>query len=205
MKRNIGWGIVTAAAIFSGGILFAEPQQEGGAGTPAGIPAAGALPMARPMPAGEHPPMGPQMRMPSREMLQQAGATDEQIEALKKFLQAQMPQKQSDLPAAMEKANRSLVQLMLATNVDEKAVMAAADVVTQVRGEFFKAGLSAELKSRQILGDEVMARLRAMRSQPPQGQGQGRPAVRPSDPEAGGRALQMRSPLTPIRDSAPTE
>ena len=101
MKCNLGWGIVIATAVFGSGLLFAEPPQGGGAATPAGGPPAGAPPVTRPLPAGQ--PMG--LRMPSREMLQQAGATVEQIEALTQYQQSLL-QKQTDLRAAMEKANQ---------------------------------------------------------------------------------------------------
>lgn len=194
MKRSIGWGIVAAAAIFSSGILRAEPQSDAG-GQPSNV-----SPPPRPrMPAGSNPmAMAPQaMSLPSREMLQQAGATDAQIDALTEFRKAQT-NRQNELSAAAEKATRALMQLMGGTNVDEQAVFAAADAVTQARGEIFKSGLSLQLKTRQILGDEVMAKLREMRPQ-----GSGRPAARSGEADVGGRALQMRSPLTPIRDAAP--
>ena len=183
MKRTTGFGILSAVAILASGVLSAAPQgpdNDRQAGGPPGAP---------------------------REMLKRAGATDAQIQALADADYA-LQVKQIDLRAAAEKAQLALERLMTSTNVDEKAVMAAADTLNQAHGELFKLELAMELKRKQILGDELMKKLQHVMRPPLERQGNpmpgmGGPNMGPnaaggpnaSGPqEEGNRQLRGRSP-----------
>jgi len=56
---------------------------------------------------------------------------------------------------------------MQSTNVDEKAVMDAVDVLSTARGEMLKLEIASQLKVRQVLGAELLRKLREM-ALPPQ-------------------------------------
>ena len=162
MKRTCGLGILSAVAILGGGTFcYAAPQ------VPDNNQPAGGPPPAAPreMTGERKPAQAPQMGMPSSEMLKQAGATDAQIQALTDVYRAQM-EKQGDLRAAADQANSALMRLMTGTNTDEKAVLAAADTLNQARGELFKLNLVGELKRKQILGEELLRKIREMRPSP---------------------------------------
>ncbi len=75
---------------------------------------------------------------------------------------AQQVGEQIDLHAAAEKAELELERLMTSTNAEEKAVLAAADALSQTRGDLFKLELATELKRRQILGDDLLRKLHNM-------------------------------------------
>jgi len=95
---------------------------------------------------------------PNPEAAKQAGATDQQIEALKTFVFEQRI-KRVDLQAAAEKADLALDHLMQSEAVDEKAALKAADALTSARGELFKQDISSRVKVREILGDAVLKKL----------------------------------------------
>lgn len=101
-------------------------------------------------------------RLPDPKALKEAGATDQQIESLKKF-EDERQLKQIDLKAAVEKAELSFGQLMQTETVDEAAALKAAETVSQTRAEAFKAEISAQLKVRAILGADVLKKLRETR------------------------------------------
>ncbi len=139
----------------------------------------GACPMMRP----EGGPEGmecPQMRRggpgPGMEIgrkpflnpkrLKEAGATDQQLTALKAFANEQQ-MKRIDLQAAVDKAELTLDQLMGSEAADEKAALKAADALSQARAEVFKLEISSKLKMNEILGAEVQKKLREMG--PPEG------------------------------------
>jgi hypothetical protein len=186
MKRTIGMGILSAAAILGSGTLCAAPQGPGDNQQAGGPPPNGAQCAM----AGERQPMQPPMQpprsgMPNREQLKQAGATDAQIQALTDAEYA-LRLKQIDLRAAAEKAELALQHLMAGANAEEKAVMAAADALSQARGELFKQELAGELQRKQILGDELLRKLHEMRPSERQGNrkpGMGSPGA---GPNAGG-------------------
>lgn len=98
--------------------------------------------------------------------LKEAGATEQQLAALKTFANEQQL-KQIDLKAAAEKAELALSQLMDGETVDEKAALKAVDTLSQARAEIFKLEVSSKLKMREILGAEVQKKLREMG--PPEG------------------------------------
>lgn len=106
--------------------------------------------------------------MTDRDRLRQAGASDTQIQALQDLDFAQR-EKQIDLRAKLEKAQLAMDRLMISTNADEKAVLAAADTLNLAQGEQMKLELSTQLKRRQILGEELMHKLQAMHPQRPEG------------------------------------
>ena len=107
-------------------------------------------------------------QVPNPEVAKQAGATDQQIEALKTFAFEQRI-KRVDLQAAAEKADLALDHLMQSEAVDEKAALKAADALTSARGELFKLDISSRVKVREILGDAVLKKLHER--VPPKAQG----------------------------------
>jgi len=96
---------------------------------------------------------------PSPESLKEAGATDEQIEKIKK-VQEENKLKQVDLKAAVEKAQLELKQLMTSEKPDKDAIFAAVDKAAAARTALMKNGISARLQAREILGDEIAKKLR---------------------------------------------
>jgi hypothetical protein len=97
--------------------------------------------------------------MPDAEHAKEAGASEQQIQALTEAsfdLQA----KRIDLQAASEKANLALERLMMATSVDEKAILKAVDAANEARSELFKLDVTARMKVKQILGDGILRKLR---------------------------------------------
>ena len=103
---------------------------------------------------------------PDPKRLKEAGATDQQLEALKTFAGEQQF-KRIDLKATVEKAELAFEQLMGSETVDEPAALKAADAVGQARIDLFKLEIRAKLKAREILGTEVLKKLREMG--PPEG------------------------------------
>jgi Spy/CpxP family protein refolding chaperone len=100
--------------------------------------------------------------------LKAAGATDEQLKALKAFADEQEIKK-IDLKAEAEKAQLALKQVMSSDSADEAAAFAALDRVSQTRTAIAKQGISAKFKVREIFGDDVAKKLREMG--PPKGKG----------------------------------
>ncbi|HNX34582.1 MAG TPA: hypothetical protein PKM57_08135 [Kiritimatiellia bacterium] len=111
--------------------------------------------------------------------LQAAGVTDPQLAALKKAADEQQL-KRIDLNAAQEKAELAYEQQMRDDSVDEKTVLKLADALIQARGERFKFEIVSRLKAREILGAEVLKKLRTM--EPPEGGGHPCQSPRPEDP-----------------------
>ena len=128
--------------------------------------------------------------LPDPKRLKEAGATDQQLEALKKFEEDQQL-KRIDLKCAVEKAEVTFSQLMRGETTDEAATLKAADALSQARAEAFKAEVAAQLKVHSILGADVLKKMREMG--PPEGmrhQGDGpRPDRQPQKdaPPAGDR------------------
>jgi len=121
---------------------------------------------------------GPQ-EIPGPMRLKEVGATDQQMEALKKLGDEQQL-KRIDLQAAVEKAEVSLRQLMQSDAVEEKAALKAVDALSQARAELMKQEISSKLKAKEILGAELIKKIREMG--PPKGvERQGR-GPRPDGP-----------------------
>lgn len=163
MVMVLGAGSVWAAAPGVGGP--ARPVRPGRAEAPGQARMAG----ERGGPGGEV--RGPGGVLPGRAALAEAGATEEQIEAVEE-LRFKQQQAAVDQRAAIERATLTLRRLMQSDDPDEQAVMEAADVLTSARGEQVKERLSAQIRVRQILGDEILGALRRERSERPvQGDG----------------------------------
>ena len=110
-------------------------------------------------------PPGPQESlplMPDPESLRRAGATEQQVQTLEDFMFDQQV-KRIDLRAAAEKAKLALERLLRASAPDEKAVMAAVDAVNQAHGEMLKQDITAALKVRQVLGEDITRKLQPQR------------------------------------------
>ena len=227
MKTNHVISAMMGAALL-GGAAFAEPdapQGQGPRGDRPGFraegPARERMQQRGPGPEGACPMMGkgsgpeggcPGLQrggrgpeggprgLPGPQRLKEAGATEQQLEALKKFEDEQQL-KRIDQKAAAEKAEVAFQQLMRSETVDEAAVLKAADALSQARAEAFKADIASQLKVRAILGADVLKKMREMG--PPegmgrpgrgplpegqgQGQGQGQPRRERNAPPAGDR------------------
>ena len=214
MKTSQVLGAMMGAALLSGA-AFAEPngpqcpgprgdgpgvrppcEGQGCAGMMQGCPGQegrpGMMQGRRPEGMGGNPGMqrggpgreGGQGMHPSPEMLKQAGAKEEQLQALAAF-QFEQQTKRIDLQAAADKAELALGQQMKGTAVDEKAALKAADALTQARGELFKLEIASQIKTRQILGEEVLKKMHEMaasRSPDRPGRGPGTAGPRPDAP-----------------------
>lgn len=192
MKTNHVVSAMVGAALLSGA-AFAEPDAPQGLGPRGdgpgfrpegqvreraqqrGLGPENVCPMrAKGAPQGGCPAMrrggpgnGPQGQ-PDPKRLKEAGATEQQLEALKKF-EDEQALKRIDQKAAVEKAEVTFQQLMRSEAVDEAAALKAADALSQARAEAFKAEISSQLKVRAILGADVLKKLREMG--PPEGVG----------------------------------
>ena len=111
--------------------------------------------------AGMEGPRGGRRQGPSPERLKEAGATDEQIAQLKK-VQEEQQLKQVDLKATAEKAQIQLRQLISSEKPDKDAIFAAVDKTTTAKAALMKSGISARLKAREILGEEIAKKLREL-------------------------------------------
>lgn len=218
MKTNHVVSAMVGAALLSGA-AFAEPDAPQGLGPRGDGPGfrpegqvreraqlrgsgpEGFCPMrAKGAPQGDGPAMrrggpgnGPK-GLPDPKRLKEAGVTDQQLEALKKF-EDEQALKRIDQKAAVEKAEVTFQQLMHSEAVDEAAALKAADALSQARAEAFKADVAGQLKVRTILGADVLKKLREMG--PPEGMGrpgrgnqqdgQGQPRRERNAPPAGDR------------------
>jgi hypothetical protein len=161
------------------------PMMAKGAGPEGGCPG---------MQRGGRGPEGGPRGLPDPKRLKEAGATDQQLEALKKF-EDEQALKRIDQKAAVEEAEVTFQQLMRSEAVDEAAALKAADALSQARAEAFKADIASQLKVRTILGADVLKKLREMG--PPEGvgrqgrgpapEGQGLPRRERNAPQAGDR------------------
>jgi Spy/CpxP family protein refolding chaperone len=170
---------------------FCPAMQGRGPGAEGGCPMMG---RRGPGPDGDGPRQprggfGPGMEIGRRgfhnpERLKEAGATDKQLEALKAFANEQQL-KRIDLQAAAEKAELALDQLMDSETADSAAALKAADALSQARAELFKLEIGSKLKIRELLGADVLKKLREMgppagRGPRPEGAGQPRPGRAPA-------------------------
>lgn len=196
MKTNQVMGVMFGAALLSGAALAQADGPQGpargeGSELRAGCRCGGgegqmacrgnragreAGPMQERGGFGREFPRGP-APLPNPQLLKEAGATDQQIETLKK-LEDERLLKQVDLKAAAEKAELTFGQLMRDEKAEEAAVLKAADALSQARAEIFKSEIASQLKVRATLGNEVMKKLHEMR--PPMGENRcpgGRPEM----------------------------
>lgn len=98
--------------------------------------------------------------------LKEAGATEQQLAALRKVVEEEQL-KRVDQKAAVEKAEIAFEQLMRGETVDSATALKAADALNQARAESFKAEVANRLKVREVLGAEVLKKLHEMG--PPEG------------------------------------
>ena len=191
-KRLIG---MMAAVVVAGSLgVFAEP---GGAPKgPAGEgPGGGGCDSCGPMMGGGAGPRGP-MGQPQgfdAGRAKMAGATEEQIAKLE-AINTEQQEKRIDLQAAVEKAELKMNSLIRAKDQDEKAILQAADVLNQARGELFKLHLSSMIKEKQILGEAI---LRKMHETGPLSEG-GHHGMAPNGPQ--GMSRHEHSGPTPPSD-----
>lgn len=115
---------------------------------------------------GERPCLNP-------ERLAAAGVKEEQLVALEAFTNACQAER-IELQAAVQSAQLNLQQAVHAEQPDEKAVAVAIDQLNKARADATLAGVSARLKMRELLGDDVAKKLRATT---PQGRGFSAPGV----------------------------
>jgi len=104
-------------------------------------------------------PLGHPSIMMDIERVKKAGANDQQIQALAEF-EFEQQSKRIDLRAASEKADLKLRHLLEAKNVNEKDVMQAVETMNQARGELFKLDIVGMLKAKQVLGEDILQKLR---------------------------------------------
>lgn len=145
----------------------------------------------RPTP-GEPPP---RRLFADPEALKAAGATDEQIQNFRKFMQEQRL-KQVDLRAAVEKAELTLQILESDEKSKEDDLLKATEKVSQGQAEMLKQETLMKIKVKEIFGEEVVKKLFAAsqkkQAQQPQGadeqrqgqqrKGQGQRPQPPADP-----------------------
>lgn len=128
------------------------------------------------------------------EIAKRAGATDQQIEALKTFAYEQEI-KRVDLKAAVEKADLALKHLMQSEAVEAKTALTAADALSAARGELFKQEIASRVKVREILGEAVMKKMHEMRPAdgvPPREGGAGCPTARGPQAQPGPDQTEQR-------------
>jgi hypothetical protein len=126
--------------------------------------------------------------IPDPDSMRKAGASEQQIVALEEFMFEQR-MKLIDLRAASEKAEMTMERLLRASNTDEKALMQAVDALNQARGALFKTDVESRMKVKQVLGEEL---LRKLREQGP-----------PNRPERRGEGGGVDRPEAPPRDAGP--
>lgn len=110
--------------------------------------------------------------------LKEAGATDEQIQTFRKFMQEQRI-KQVDLRAAVEKAQLKLEALESDAATDEATLLKATEEVSKAQAEQLRAETLMKTKPKSIFGEEVVKKLfeanqkkQIQRPQIQQGQGE---------------------------------
>lgn len=107
------------------------------------------------------------------EVLKNAGATDQQIEALKSFLKEQEV-KVVDLRSAAEKAQVTLRQAEMDSKSDEAAVLKAFDAAAVARTALARQEVVGRIRVKAILGEDVLKKLHANRPNMKPGADQGK-------------------------------
>lgn len=132
------------------------------------------------------------------EALKAAGATDEQIQTFRKFMQEQRL-KQVDMRAAIEKAELTLQMLESDEKSKEDDLLKATEKVSQAQAEMLKQETLMKIKVKEIFGEAVVKKLfeanqkkQIQRPQIQQGQGE-----RQSQPRQG-NAPRAQAPSAPV-------
>ncbi len=154
---------------FEGERPMMRPRGEGRFGEPRGG-FEGKRPMMQPR-GGRGPGEAGEMAFFKPERLKAAGATDQQLAALKALADEQAV-KRIDLEASVEKAELALNQIIRADKPDVDAALKAVDALSKARAELTKLELGTRLKAREVLGEEVHKKLRELAAEGP-----GRPGV----------------------------
>lgn len=97
--------------------------------------------------------------VPNPGWMRRAGASERQIQALEEYMFEQQ-MKLIDLWAASEKAEMTMERLRRASDVDEKALLQAVDALNQTRGVMFRTEVESWIKVKQVLGEEILRKLR---------------------------------------------
>ena len=185
MKTSYVFSAVIGAAMLSGTVL-AQFEPPGCAGARCGSGPRGGPHSMRTQRGPHHGMMGEKHMRPggpgsgmmgghkflNPKRLKEAGVKEEQLAALQSFRDKQQI-RQIDLKAEVEKAQLILKQVMSSENADKKAAFAALKRVSKARNEIAKQGINAKFKVREILGEEIIKKLREMG--PPKGEGPGGP------------------------------
>ena len=108
---------------------------------------------------GGGPGLEKMMRM--EPMLRKAGATDEQLAALKEKAY-ELRKQMITLHAEQEQSENELQHLLGQDKVDRAAVMKAVEQVGAVKTNIQKLRVQQQLDMRDLLGAEVMGKLRAV-------------------------------------------
>jgi hypothetical protein len=129
--------------------------------------------------------------------LKEAGATDEQMQTFRKFMQEQRL-KQVDMRAAIEKAELTLQMLESDEKSKEDDLLKATEKVSQAQAEMLKQETLMKIKVKEIFGEEVVKKLfeanqkkQTQRPQIQQGQGERQGQQRQ------GIAPRVQAPSTP--------
>jgi hypothetical protein len=93
------------------------------------------------------------------EKLRELGVSDDQIKTLKE-LEYKMGIERVDLKAGVEKAELSLRQQMQSDAPDQEAVLQLVDQLNTARGAMFKSHIVMQLKVREVVGADVIEKLR---------------------------------------------
>jgi len=98
--------------------------------------------------------------------LKNAGATEQQIEALKTFLKEQEV-KLVDLRSAVEKTQVTFRQTEMEGKSDEAAILKAFDATTAARAALAREEVIGRIRVKSILGEAVLKKLHENRPQRP--------------------------------------
>ncbi len=96
------------------------------------------------------------------EKLKELGVSDDQIQVLKD-LEYEMGLERVDLKAGVEKAELSLRQQMESEAPDHEAVLELVEELNTARGEMFRSHIEMQLKVREVVGADVIQKLRPER------------------------------------------
>jgi len=189
MKRNTegeimksagrSWVVsLVAGVLMSGMVSFGQEEN-------AGMPPPGAAPMPPPGPGATVPGGDTGMRgrwaermrggeigdegmierlLKKSELTTQIGLTDEQIAALKKAVD-DLKKQQKDLRVEQEKAGLEQARLMLETNVNEQAVMAAVEKAGKASTDLAKLRVKQLLLLRNTLTAEQIDKVKELMRQ----------------------------------------
>ena len=151
MKKTKVFGTALAILLAGGGLLWAQAQSS--RDSEPGDSSAGRKDNVQRASHEQQPPGIPDLKRAT-----EVGASDQQIEKLRKYGFEQQV-KRIELQAAADNASVALELLLSGPTPDENTVWTAVAAVNQARDELFKLDIATRLKVKQILGDEIMRKL----------------------------------------------